>query len=113
MLDTDSSDYGVKDSETGSSKVHSFTIKNAVSTDEGYYFIASQRKYYSETDFYITGPKMIVFDIPASGVKLDQNEAEIGIDDSLRLTASVLPKNALNKNVSWASSYNCHLIRRD
>ncbi len=109
MLDTDSSDYGVKDSETGSSKVHSFTIKNAVSTDEGYYFIASQRKYYSETDFYITGPKMIVFDIPASGVKLDQNEAEIGVDDSLRLTASVLPKNALNKNVSWASSYNSGL----
>ena len=40
--------------------------------------------------------------VPVSGVKLDQSEATIDVGDTLELTATVLPNNADNQNVTWS-----------
>lgn len=41
---------------------------------------------------------------PVTGVLLNQNTAEITVDGSLQLVATVLPENSTNKNVTWSSS---------
>lgn len=41
---------------------------------------------------------------PATGIILNQNSAEITVDGSLQLIATVIPDNSTNKNVSWSSS---------
>ena len=41
---------------------------------------------------------------PVTGIVLNQNSAEITVDESFQLIANVLPDNSTNKNVSWISS---------
>ncbi len=41
---------------------------------------------------------------PVTGVLLNQNTAEITVDGSLQLVATVLPDSSTNKNVTWNSS---------
>ncbi len=41
---------------------------------------------------------------PVTGITLSQNSAEISVDGSLQLIATVLPDNSSNKNVTWSSS---------
>ena len=43
-------------------------------------------------------------DIPVTSVTLNQTEAELGLGETLQLTATVLPENALNKTLTWTSS---------
>ncbi len=42
--------------------------------------------------------------VPVTGVSLDRTSAEIIKGDSMTLTATVVPSNAMNKNVIWTSS---------
>jgi len=42
--------------------------------------------------------------IPVTGVTLNQDAATLGIGNTLQLTATVLPSNATQKNVTWTSS---------
>lgn len=42
--------------------------------------------------------------IGVSGIKLDNNEVDINVTDTLKLTAVVSPTSAINKNVIWESS---------
>ena len=42
--------------------------------------------------------------VPVTGVSLDRTSAEIIKGDSMTLTATVAPSNAMNKNVIWTSS---------
>ncbi len=42
--------------------------------------------------------------VGVSGIKLDNNEADINLNDTLKLTAVVSPENAVNKNIIWESS---------
>ena len=42
--------------------------------------------------------------ISVTAVSLDKHEADLNVGDELSLTATVLPENATNKNVSWTSS---------
>lgn len=42
--------------------------------------------------------------IPVTGVSLDKREAVLKVGETGALTATVAPKNATNKNVSWSSS---------
>lgn len=41
---------------------------------------------------------------PVTGIILNQNTAEITVDGSLQLVATVLPDNSTNKDVTWSSS---------
>ncbi|MBR7005428.1 MAG: Ig domain-containing protein, partial [Candidatus Methanomethylophilaceae archaeon] len=41
---------------------------------------------------------------PVTGVKLDKTSASLKVGESLALTATVIPDDATNKNVSWSSS---------
>lgn len=41
---------------------------------------------------------------PVTGIVLNQKTAEIAVDGSLQLVATVLPDNSTNKNVTWGSS---------
>lgn len=43
-------------------------------------------------------------DFPVESVSLDKTELEIAVGDEATLTATVLPTNATNKNVTWSSS---------
>lgn len=42
--------------------------------------------------------------VPVASISLDKTSATIGIDETVQLTATVLPENASNKNVTWSSS---------
>ncbi|WP_052446896.1 Ig-like domain-containing protein [Candidatus Soleaferrea massiliensis] len=42
--------------------------------------------------------------VSVTGVKLNKERATIGVKETLQLSASILPENASNKNVSWTSS---------
>ena len=42
--------------------------------------------------------------IAVTGVTLDKTAAELKVDETLQLNATVLPTNATNQNVTWASS---------
>ena len=42
--------------------------------------------------------------IPVESIELDQRELELKVGEEAKLTATVLPENATNKNVSWESS---------
>ena len=42
--------------------------------------------------------------IPVTGITLDKNELAVEVETSQKLTASTIPDNAENKNISWASS---------
>lgn len=42
--------------------------------------------------------------VPVVGVKLDQSEASVILNETLSLTATVLPSDATNKKVTWSSS---------
>jgi uncharacterized protein YjdB len=48
--------------------------------------------------------EIIVKSIPVEGVTLDKTSIEITEGEEIRLTATVTPDNATNKNVSWSSS---------
>ncbi len=39
-----------------------------------------------------------------NGVRINVNSKELGVDDTLQLTANISPNDATNKNVSWISS---------
>lgn len=41
---------------------------------------------------------------PVTGIVLNQTTAEISVDGSIQLVATVLPDNSTNKNVTWSSS---------
>ncbi len=41
---------------------------------------------------------------PVTGIILNQNTAEITVDGSFQLLATILPDNSTNKNVTWSSS---------
>ena len=41
---------------------------------------------------------------PVTGIALNQSTAELTVDESLQLVATVLPLNSSNKNISWISS---------
>ena len=43
-------------------------------------------------------------DFPVESVSLDKTDLEIAVGDEATLTATVLPTNATNKNVTWSSS---------
>lgn len=43
-------------------------------------------------------------DVPVTGVSLDKTSAELKVDDTLTLKATIEPANATNQNVSWSSS---------
>jgi len=45
-----------------------------------------------------------VEDVKVTGVTLDKTSLSLEIDDSAKLTATVKPDNATNKNVTWSSS---------
>ncbi len=42
--------------------------------------------------------------IPVSGIELNKNNAEINVDESIVLTATVTPPNATDKSITWTSS---------
>ena len=43
-------------------------------------------------------------DVSVTGVSLDKTSAELKVDDTLTLKATIEPANATNQNVSWSSS---------
>ena len=43
-------------------------------------------------------------DVSVTGVSLDKTSAELEVDGTLKLTATVEPANATNPNVSWSST---------
>lgn len=43
-------------------------------------------------------------DVPVTEVSLDKTSAELKVDDTLTLKATIEPANATNQNVSWSSS---------
>ena len=43
-------------------------------------------------------------DVSVTGVSLDKTSAELEVGGTLKLTATVEPANATNKDVSWSSS---------
>lgn len=47
---------------------------------------------------------VIPVQIPVSGVSLNESSVNLPLDDAIRLTATVLPENATNKNITWSSS---------
>ena len=48
--------------------------------------------------------------VPVAGVKLDKYAILITEGDKSTLSATVLPSNASNKDVSWASSAACPVV---
>ncbi|MDD3402216.1 MAG: Ig-like domain-containing protein [Hespellia sp.] len=42
--------------------------------------------------------------VPVTGITLDENELTVDVETSQKLTASITPDNADNKNISWTSS---------
>ena len=59
-------------------------------------------------DWYTDGTKSTITvnskDVAATGIKLDKTSATMATDSTLKLTATVSPTNATNKNVKWTSS---------
>lgn len=55
----------------------------------------------SKVDYYVTAA-----DVPVSSVSLNKNSTSIALGNTEQLTATVLPDNATNKNVTWSSSDN-------
>ncbi|MDO4335639.1 MAG: Ig-like domain-containing protein [Bacteroidales bacterium] len=51
-----------------------------------------------------TSIKVKVVETPAASITLNVEEATIDIDESLQLTATVLPANATDKTISWMSA---------
>ncbi|MGI6701776.1 MAG: Ig-like domain-containing protein [Christensenellales bacterium] len=43
--------------------------------------------------------------VGVTGIELSSESEVLIIEDNLRLTAGIMPENATNKNISWASSY--------
>jgi Zn-dependent metalloprotease len=59
----------------------------------------------SETGVYLpTRTFYVNNDIAVTGVRLDKNTAALKVGESVKLTATVTPSDASNKNVTWSSS---------
>ena len=58
----------------------------------------------SEEDQSIKAECIVSVVQPVTGVILNQNTAEITVDGTMQLVATVLPDNSTNKNVTWSSS---------
>ena len=58
----------------------------------------------TEASFNSQEERFTVVGIPVESVSIDKNELELIIGNTATLSATVLPDNATNKNVSWTSS---------
>lgn len=53
-----------------------------------------------------TDGELTVTDIPVEGVSFENTQGELTVGSSYKLTATITPENATNKNITWSSSDN-------